>query len=104
MIGCYMMCPFGHPVACCWMFLRALAQSLKPVKVLALCAKFETGQSFSPLQTSSNGRSIKATTSQHFWELLRPFKPSLTTKFHVVIVQTTEKECTKNVQNCLFAN
>ena len=31
-VGCYMLRPFAHPVACCWMFLRVVAQSLKPVK------------------------------------------------------------------------
>ena len=33
-IGCYMLHPFGHPVACC-------------------CAKFETGYNFSPVQTDA---------------------------------------------------
>ena len=28
-----MLRPFAHPVACCWMLLRAVAQSLKPVKL-----------------------------------------------------------------------
>ena len=28
-----MLRPFGHPVACCWMLLRVVAQSLKPVKL-----------------------------------------------------------------------
>ena len=31
-VGCYMLRPFAHPVACCWMLLRVVAQSLKPVK------------------------------------------------------------------------
>ena len=31
----YMLCPFAHPVACCWMLLEVVAQSLKPVKLLA---------------------------------------------------------------------
>ena len=35
-IGCYMLRPFTHPVACCWMLLRVV------------CAKFETGQTFEP--------------------------------------------------------
>ena len=34
-VGCYMLRPFVHPVACCWMLLRVVAQSLKPVKLLA---------------------------------------------------------------------
>ena len=28
-----MLRPFVHPVACCWMLLRVVAQSLKPVKL-----------------------------------------------------------------------
>ena len=34
-VGCYMLRPFVHPVACRWMLLRVVAQSLKPVKLLA---------------------------------------------------------------------
>ena len=28
-----MLRPFAHPVACCWMLLRVVAQSLTPVKI-----------------------------------------------------------------------
>ena len=31
-VGCYMLCPFAHPVAFCWMLLCFVGQSLKPVK------------------------------------------------------------------------
>ena len=34
-VGCYMLRPFAHPVACCWMLLRIVAQSLKPVKLFS---------------------------------------------------------------------
>ena len=51
-----MLRPFAHPVACC-------------------CAKFETGQTFSPVQTDVT---LLAYNSQHCWELLRPFARSLT--------------------------
>ena len=34
-VGCYMFRPFAHPVACCWMLLRVVAQSLKPVKLFS---------------------------------------------------------------------
>ena len=34
-IGRYMLRPFAHPVVCCWMLLHAVAQSLKPVKLLS---------------------------------------------------------------------
>ena len=30
-----MLPPFAHPVACCWMLLRVVAQSLKPVKLFS---------------------------------------------------------------------
>ena len=33
-VGCYMLRPFAHPVACCWVLLGVVAQSLKPVKLL----------------------------------------------------------------------
>ena len=32
-VGCSMLCLFVHPVECCWMLLRVVAQSLKPVKL-----------------------------------------------------------------------
>ena len=32
-VGCYMLRPFAHPLACCWMRLRVVAESLKPVKL-----------------------------------------------------------------------
>ena len=38
-VGCYMLRPFAHPVACCWMLLRVVAQSLKPVKLSAPCKR-----------------------------------------------------------------
>ena len=51
----YMLRPFEHPVACCWMLLRVVAQSLKLVKLLSPCKR-----------------------TQHCWELLRPCARSLT--------------------------
>ena len=30
-----MLRPFAHPVACCWMLLRVVAQSLEPVKLFS---------------------------------------------------------------------
>ena len=35
-VGSYMLRPFAHPVRCCWMLLRVVAQSLKPVKTQQL--------------------------------------------------------------------
>ena len=34
-VGCYMLCPFAHPVAFCWMLLCVVTQSLKPVKLFS---------------------------------------------------------------------
>ena len=34
-VGCYMLRPFAHPVPCCWMLLRVVARSLKPVKLFS---------------------------------------------------------------------
>ena len=34
-VGCYMLRPFAHPAACCWMLLRVVAQNLKPVKLFS---------------------------------------------------------------------
>ena len=34
-VGCYLFRPFAHPVACCWMLLCVVAQSLKPVKLFS---------------------------------------------------------------------
>ena len=34
-VECYMLRPFAHPVACCWMLLRVVARSLKPVKLFS---------------------------------------------------------------------
>ena len=50
-VGCYMFRPFTHSVACC-------------------CTKFETGQTFSPVQTNAT---LLASNSQNWWESLRPF-------------------------------
>ena len=38
-VGCYMLRPFAHPIAFCWMLLRVVGQSLKPVKLLAPCKR-----------------------------------------------------------------
>ena len=38
-VGYYMLRLFAHPVACCWMLLRVVAQSLKPVILLAPCKR-----------------------------------------------------------------
>ena len=54
-VGSYMLRPFAHPVACCF-------------------AKFETGQTFSPLQTDAT---FLANNSQHCRELLCSFSRSL---------------------------
>ena len=34
-VGCYMLCLFAHLVACCWMLLRVVAQSLKSIQLFS---------------------------------------------------------------------
>ena len=34
-VGCYMLRPFAHPVACCWILFCVVAQSLKLVKLFS---------------------------------------------------------------------
>ena len=43
-VECYMLLPFAHPVECCCMLLRVAGRC---------CAKLETGQTFSHLQTDT---------------------------------------------------
>ena len=51
-IGCYMLRPFAHPVACCRMLLRVVAQSLKPV-----------------IGCVQTGTTLLTNNSQHCWML-----------------------------------
>ena len=53
-VGCYMLRPCAHPVACCWMLLRVVAQSLKPIKLFA---------------PSKRTQPLLAYNSQHCWML-----------------------------------
>ena len=104
-VGCYMLRPFAHPVACCWMLLRVVAQSLKPIKLfsqqLPTFLLFPDRRSVAQqcwicLHSSSNiAWATYAHThglqrlmgfilpmmhcrSPYCWELLRPFAHSLT--------------------------
>ena len=43
-VGCYMLHPFAHPVACCYVLLGVVAQSLKPVKLFTVCNLFPAVQ------------------------------------------------------------
>ena len=104
-VGCYMLRPFAHTFACCWMLLRVVAQSLKRVKLFSqqlptfLLLHDRRGvaqQCWIRLHSSS---SIVGATHAHYawlqsltgyilptmhcrsqqcWELLRPFARSLT--------------------------
>ena len=51
-VGCYMLRPFAHPAACCYVLFGVVVQSLKPVKRLTTCKRCKC------------------------WELLRPFARS----------------------------
>ena len=71
-VGCYMLRPFARPVACCWMLLRVVVQSLKPVKLfsqqlptfLLFCARQSVAQQcWTLLHSSSN---IVGTTHTHY--------------------------------------
>ena len=100
LVGCYMLRPFAHLVACCWMLLRVVAQSLKPVKLfsqqpptflLFRDRRSVAQQCWIRLHSSSNivGATHAIThglqrlmgcilptmhwRSQHCWELLHPF-------------------------------
>ena len=73
-VGCYMLRPFAHPVACCWMLLCVVAQSLKPVKLfsqqlptfLLFCDRWSVGQQcWIRLHGSSN--TAGATHARYAW-------------------------------------
>ena len=61
-----MLRPFARNVACCCVLLQNC------------CAKFETGQMFSYMQTDEITLN---TVGQQFWELLRPFARSFRISF-----------------------
>ena len=61
-VGCYVLRPFAHPVACCCMFFKVVTQSLKSVKRLAPCKR-----------TTQN---LQKLLGQQCWELLRTFARS----------------------------
>ena len=95
-VGCYMLLPFAHLVACCWMLLRVVAQSLKPVKLfsqqLPTFLLFRDRRSVAQqcwIRFHSSSNIVGAThglqrlmgcilptmhwRSQYYWELLHPF-------------------------------
>ena len=102
-VGCYMLRPFAHPVACSWMLLCVVAQSLKPVKLfspqlptfLLFCDHRSIAQQcwirlhssptllgLSTLITHGSQRLMSCIPMMHFrsqtcWELLQPFACSL---------------------------
>ena len=70
----YMLRPFAQPVACYWMLLRVVAQSLKPVKLfgqqlatfLLFCDHRSVAQQcWIPLHSSSNN--VGATHAHYAW-------------------------------------
>ena len=69
-----MLRPFAHPAACCWMLLRVVAQSLKPVKLfcqqlpkflLFRDGRFVAQQCWIRLHSSSN--IVGATHAHYAW-------------------------------------
>ena len=73
-VECYMLRPLAHPVACCCKLLGVVVQSLKLVKLLAMC---KWTQQLSTLL------------GQQCWELLCPFAHSLKTSnlMHITLPQ-----------------
>ena len=68
-------CVLLHVVACCCVLLRVVAYCCMLLHAVGCCcAKFETGQTFSTVQT---GATLLANKSQRCWELLRPFARNL---------------------------
>ena len=43
-VGCYTLHPFAHPVACCYVLLGVVAQSLKPVRLVTVYNLFPAVQ------------------------------------------------------------
>ena len=95
-----MLRPFAHPVPCCWMLLRVVAQSLKPVKLFSQQLPKFFGSVITEAQRNNVGSVSTALPtllwprtfithglqrlmgfilptmhrrSQHCWELLHPF-------------------------------
>ena len=73
-VGCYVLRPFAHPVACCCMLLRVVGQSLKPVKLfsqqlltflLFLDRRSVAQQCWIRLHSSSN--IVRATHAHYAW-------------------------------------
>ena len=62
--------------------------------VACCCAKFETGQTFSPVQT---GATMLASKSRHCWELLRPFARSFTLGYQGSINSVNVYKCNLQV-------
>ena len=72
-VGCYVLRPFAHPVACCWMLLRVVVQSSKPVKLFSQqfptflllrdCRRSVAQQCWIRLHSSSN---IDGVTHAHY--------------------------------------
>ena len=100
-VACYVLCPFAHPLAFCWMLLRLVAQGSKPVKLFSqqlqhfFCSviaveawRNNVGFVCTALPTLLGSRTLIThglqrlmgcilpmmhCRSQHYWELLHPF-------------------------------
>ena len=73
-VGCYRLHPFAHPVACCWMFLCVVAQSLKSVKLfsqqLPTLLMFRDRQSVAQqcwIRSHSSSNIVGATLANYAW-------------------------------------
>ena len=63
-----MLRPFAHPVAFCWMLLRVVGQSLKPVKLLVPCKRAHYCRPTSP-NIVAPVLAVVCNNSQQCWDL-----------------------------------
>ena len=106
-----MLRPLAHPVACCWMLLRVVAQSLKPVKLfrqqlptflLYRDRRSVAQQCWIRLHSSSN--IVGATHSHYAWFTktyrLYPSHDALQVPTLLVASVCTPLPTSNNFQNC----
>ena len=106
-----MLRPFAHPVACCWILLRVVAQNLKPVKLfsqqLLTFLLFRDRRSVAQqcwirLHTSSN--IVGATHAHYAWFTktygLYPSHDALQVPALLGVVASFARDCQRTRQQC----
>ena len=110
-VGCYILRPFAHPVACCWMLFRVVAQSLKPVKLfsqqLPTFLLFRDRRSVAQqcwIRLHSSSNIVRATHSHYAWFTktyrLYPSHDALQVPTLLVASVCTPLPTSNNFQNC----